>query len=110
MRRGRGQLWQGLAYARTVPEILAPVAMMALIGTLTYEYEHACLLGGDRGAAGGEELLDLLLGLHDDEPRPARRWLGDPAGIPLNRDSHVDRMRALLNAMSSALATSTAKD
>ena len=23
---------------------------------------HACLLGGDRGATGGEELLDLLLG------------------------------------------------
>src|ERR1700727_879738 len=41
VRRVRGQLRQGLAYARTVPEILAPVTMMALIGTLTYEYEES---------------------------------------------------------------------
>jgi MFS family permease len=39
VRRVRGQLGQGLAYARTVPEILAPVSMMVLVGTFTYEYE-----------------------------------------------------------------------
>src|SRR4051795_5277004 len=71
---------------------------------------QAGLLRRDRGATRGEELLDLLLTLHDDEPRPGHRWLGDPASSPLNRDSHLPRIRALLQAMSSPLATSTAKD
>ncbi len=35
----RGQLLQGLCYALTVPEIIGPIAMMALIGTFTYEFE-----------------------------------------------------------------------
>ncbi|WP_341992358.1 MFS transporter [Azorhizobium sp. AG788] len=35
----RGQLLQGLRYALTVPEIIGPIAMMALIGTFTYEFE-----------------------------------------------------------------------
>lgn len=52
LRRARGQLRQGLAYARRVPEILAPLAMMALIGTLTYEYEVSLPLFG-RGALHG---------------------------------------------------------
>src|SRR3954471_23515565 len=71
---------------------------------------HACLLGSDRGAAGGEERLDLLLRLHDDEPRPGRRWPGVPGSSSLNRDSHTHGIRAWLRAMSSPLATSTAKD
>src|SRR3954470_19008363 len=70
---------------------------------------HACLLGGDRGAAGGEELLDLLLGLHDGEPRRGWRRPGGPASSPLSRDSHPHGFRAWLRAMSSPLATSTAK-
>jgi MFS family permease len=37
--RARGQLIQGLRYALTVPEIIGPIAMMALIGTFTYEFE-----------------------------------------------------------------------
>src|SRR4051795_12527072 len=71
---------------------------------------HACLLGGNRGAAGGQELLDLLPGLHDDEPRPGHQRVGDPASTSLNRDSHLHQIRALVRAMSSPLATSTAKD
>ncbi|WP_167768247.1 MFS transporter [Bradyrhizobium sp. MOS001] len=35
----RGQLFEGFRYALTVPEIIGPIAMMALIGTLTYEFE-----------------------------------------------------------------------
>ncbi|MES2020042.1 MAG: MFS transporter [Pseudomonadota bacterium] len=35
----RGQVLQGLRYAATVPEIIGPIAMMALIGTFTYEFE-----------------------------------------------------------------------
>src|SRR3954447_8502089 len=68
------------------------------------------MLGRDGSAAGGQERLDLLLGLHDHEPRPGRRWPGVPGSSPLNRDSHTHEIRAWLTAMSSPLATSTAKD
>src|SRR5947209_4199677 len=57
---------------------------------------QACLLGRDRAAAGGEELLDLLVGVHENQPRPGHRRLGDPASTPLNRDSHFPDIRALL--------------
>jgi hypothetical protein len=69
---------------------------------------HACLLRGDRGAAGGEELLESPSSYPRNQPRPGRRWLGDPASSSLNRDSHAHQIRALLRVMSSPLATSTA--
>jgi MFS family permease len=36
--RARGQLRQGLAYVRRTPELALPLLMMAMIGTLTYEF------------------------------------------------------------------------
>jgi MFS family permease len=60
LRRGRGQLRQGLAYARTVPDILAPLAMMALIGTLTYEYEVSLPLFGRGALHGGPTTYSAL--------------------------------------------------
>jgi MFS family permease len=38
-RRAAGQLRAGLRYARSVPEIAWPLLMMAIIGTLTFEFE-----------------------------------------------------------------------
>jgi len=60
VRRAHGQLRQGLAYARTVPEILAPLAMMALIGTLTYEYEVSLPLFGRGALHGGPTTYSAL--------------------------------------------------
>jgi MFS family permease len=37
--RGRGQLREGLRYVRARPALLAPLAMMALVGTLAYEFQ-----------------------------------------------------------------------
>ena len=37
--REKGQLLAGLRYARGLPLVLAPLAMMVLIGTFTYEFE-----------------------------------------------------------------------
>jgi MFS family permease len=37
--RAAGQLREGLRYARATPEILVPLTMMALIGTLAYEFQ-----------------------------------------------------------------------
>jgi MFS family permease len=61
VQRVRGQLRQGLAYARTVPEILAPVSMMALIGTLTYEFEVSLPLFARGPLHGGATTYSLLI-------------------------------------------------
>ncbi len=37
--RGPGQLREGLRYVRGEPELLVPLLMMALVGTLTYEFQ-----------------------------------------------------------------------
>ena len=37
--RAPGQLRQGLTYVRRTPELLVPLVMMAVIGTLTYEFQ-----------------------------------------------------------------------
>ena len=53
--RRRGQLREGLRYVRTTPALLAPLLMMAVIGTLTYEFQVVLPLlarftfGGDAG-------------------------------------------------------------
>jgi len=54
--RGRGQVREGLRYVRSVPELWLPFAMLAVVGTLSYNFtvvfplfvEHA-LGGGDAG-------------------------------------------------------------
>jgi len=38
-KRGAGQLRQGLRYAAAVPEIAVPLAMMALVGAIAYEFQ-----------------------------------------------------------------------
>ena len=57
------------------------------------------LLGRDPAAAGGQELSDLGLGLHDGQRRPGDTRLGDPASSSLHRGSHLLQIRALLDAM-----------
>ena len=53
--RRRGQLREGLRYVRATPALLAPLLMMAVIGTLTYEFQVVLPLlarftfGGDAG-------------------------------------------------------------
>jgi len=63
------------------------------------------LLGRDPGAAGGQELTDVLLGLHENQRRPGAARLGDPASTSLNRDSHLLQIGALLDAMTTEKKT-----
>lgn len=56
------QLREGLAYARRYPEILAPLCMMALIGTFTYEFEVSLPLFGRGPLAGGAATYSWLMG------------------------------------------------
>jgi MFS family permease len=61
VQRVRGQLREGLAYARTVPDILAPVCMMVLVGTFTYEYEVSLPLFARGPLHGGATTYSLLI-------------------------------------------------
>jgi predicted MFS family arabinose efflux permease len=60
-RRGH-QLRDGLAYARGIPDILAPLCMMALIGTLTYEFEVSLPLFARGALDGGATTYSWLMG------------------------------------------------
>jgi predicted MFS family arabinose efflux permease len=56
------QLRDGLAYARRVTDILAPLCMMALIGTFTYEFEVSLPLFARGPLAGGTTTYSWLMG------------------------------------------------
>lgn len=62
VRRGARQLRSGLAYAHGVPEILAPLCMMALIGTFAYEFEVSLPLFARGPLDGGATTYSWLLG------------------------------------------------
>jgi predicted MFS family arabinose efflux permease len=56
------QLRDGLTYARHVPDILAPLCMMALVGTFTYEFEVTLPLFARGPLAGGATAYSWLMG------------------------------------------------
>ncbi|HLI16079.1 MAG TPA: MFS transporter [Acidimicrobiales bacterium] len=64
--RERGQLREGLRYARHSPLLAVPLLMMALIGTLTFEFQVTLPVAAQRVFHGGAEtygLMTSLLGL-----------------------------------------------
>ena len=60
---GRGQLMDGLRYVRRTPEVLVPLIMMAVVGTLAYEFQVVLPLlarftfEGDAGTYGAMTVL-----------------------------------------------------
>jgi MFS family permease len=65
-RRRRGQLREGFRYVRGTPELLVPLLMLAIVGTLAYEYQVVLPLlakftfGGDAGTYG---TMSALMGI-----------------------------------------------
>ena len=51
--RAKGQLRAGFAYVRRTPELLIPLLMMAIIGTLSYEFQVILPLVAERTFEGG---------------------------------------------------------
>ncbi len=51
--RAKGQLRAGFAYVRRTPELLIPLLMMAIIGTLSYEFQVILPLVAERTFDGG---------------------------------------------------------
>lgn len=77
----RGWLRDGLRYARQRPEILAPLLMMTLIGTFTYEFEVTLPVVARNTFHGGPTAYSWLLGAFGvDAVRRATRvtWCAIP--------------------------------
>ncbi|HEX3621577.1 MAG TPA: MFS transporter [Acidimicrobiales bacterium] len=60
-RRGRGQVREGLRYARSVPELWIPLLMMAVIGTLAFNFQTVLPLFVTRDLAGSDVTFTLLM-------------------------------------------------
>lgn len=58
--RARGQLREGLAYARRTPEIAVPLAMMALVGMLAYEFQVTLPVLAERTFHAGSEAYGFM--------------------------------------------------
>jgi MFS family permease len=66
LKRGRGDLRSGLAYVRRTPALLIPLAMMALVGTLSYNFQILLPLLADftwHGTATTYALLTTAMGV-----------------------------------------------
>ncbi len=60
--RKRGQLRAGLRYAASVPAIIRPLLMMALVGTFTFEFEVSLPLLASTTFHGTDTTYNWLLG------------------------------------------------
>jgi MFS family permease len=60
LERGRGQIGEGLRYARSVPELWIPLTMMAIIGTLAFNFNTTLPLFVARDLHGGTLTFTLL--------------------------------------------------
>ncbi|HWH35419.1 MAG TPA: MFS transporter [Acidimicrobiales bacterium] len=61
--RGRGQVRAGLRYARGIPELWIPLVIMAVIGTLAFNFQTVLPLFAIRDLGGGEGTFTLLMSL-----------------------------------------------
>ena len=59
-RRARGQLREGLRYVRSTPGLLVPLAMMALAGCLTYEFQVSLPVMAKSGLHGGAAAFGFM--------------------------------------------------
>jgi MFS family permease len=59
--KGKGQVREGLRYARSVPELWVPLVMMALIGTLAFNFQTVLPLFVTRDLHGSDVTFTWLL-------------------------------------------------
>lgn len=62
-RRGAGQIREGLRYIRSVPELRVPLTMMAVVGTLSYNFQTVFPLFTTRDLEGGINAFTALFAL-----------------------------------------------
>jgi MFS family permease len=61
--KGRGQVREGLRYARSVPELWVPLLMMAIIGTLAFNFQTVLPLFVTRDLHGSDVTFTWLLSI-----------------------------------------------
>jgi MFS family permease len=59
--KGKGQVREGIRYARGVPELWVPLLMMAVIGTLTFNFSTVLPLVATRDLHGSDLTFTLLM-------------------------------------------------
>jgi MFS family permease len=59
--RGRGQVREGIRYARSVPELWTPLVMMAIVGTLAFNFQTVLPLFTTRDLGGTDVTFTLLM-------------------------------------------------
>lgn len=60
-RRGKGQVREGIRYARSVPELWIPLVMMAVVGTLAFNFQTVLPLFVTRDLRGSDVTFTLLM-------------------------------------------------
>ncbi len=61
--RGKGQVREGLRYARSVPELWAPLVMMAIIGTLAFNFQVVLPLFVTKSLGSSEVMFTVLFAI-----------------------------------------------
>jgi MFS family permease len=61
--RGKGQVREGLRYARSVPELWVPLLMMSIIGTLAFNFQTVLPLFATRDLDGSDVTFTWLLSI-----------------------------------------------
>jgi MFS family permease len=61
--RGKGQVREGLRYARSVPELWVPLLMMAIIGTLAFNFQTVLPLFATRDLHGSDVTFTWLMSI-----------------------------------------------
>ena len=61
--KAKGQVREGLRYARSVPELWVPLIMMAVVGTLSYNFQTVFPLFATRDLHGGTGTFTVLFSL-----------------------------------------------
>ncbi len=59
--RGKGQVREGVRYAWSIPELRVPLVMMAVIGTLAFNFQTVLPLFAERDLGGGDALFSILM-------------------------------------------------
>ena len=61
--KGRGQVREGIRYARSVPELWVPLVMMAIIGTFAYNLQTVLPLFATRDLGGSDVTFTILMSI-----------------------------------------------
>jgi MFS family permease len=59
--RGKGQVREGVRYAWSIAELRVPLIMMAIIGTLAFNFQTVLPLFSERDLGGGDGLFSILM-------------------------------------------------